>query len=198
MIVLSIYFFIRDSHRRVDDEVIAEMRRKSQKSMEIIAQQLAEKQRQDTLNGEPLSESFWNKLYHKNLTADEYHHPIETSDAFQGVDTLSDKKYVNYKEYINSPKWKEKRSSRAVFDNYKCQYCGSDVSTYDGDAHTPNVHHLHYDTLGRENIETDLVTLCQQCHHQLHIDYSLKDMEKLIRASVFERNNRDRIIDGSE
>ena len=50
----------------------------------------------------------------------------------------------------------------------------------DGENHIPNVHHLHYRTLQVENIQTDLVTLCQSCHHDLHQKYTLSEMEDVI------------------
>lgn len=88
--------------------------------------------------------------------------------------------YEEYLSYLNSIEWKTKAYQRIVIDNYRCQYCGSEVQSMNGDAHTPNIHHLHYRTLKNENVKTDLITLCKSCHHSLHARYSLSDMEDAI------------------
>ena len=88
--------------------------------------------------------------------------------------------YEEYLAYLNSLSWKTKAYQRIVIDNHTCQYCGSEVRSMDGENHIPNVHHLHYRTLQVENIQTDLVTLCQSCHHDLHARYSLSEMEDVI------------------
>lgn len=68
--------------------------------------------------------------------------------------------YPPYEWYITSPQWKEKRAQRMAIDGIKCALCGS--------RHNLQVHHITYERLGFENIETDLITLCHTCHERLH------------------------------
>ena len=63
----------------------------------------------------------------------------------------------DYYDYLTSPVWQAKRSERLKIDQYKCQNCGSPFRL--------QVHHLRYPVvLGTENIYTDLITLCDNCH----------------------------------
>lgn len=62
--------------------------------------------------------------------------------------------YGQYKAYLRSSQWKEKR--QLILDRDQCcSTCGS----IDG----LQVHHRTYDTLFNEPLE-DLITLCQRCH----------------------------------
>lgn len=70
-----------------------------------------------------------------------------------------EKEFVDYNEYIQSAKWKEKRNRRVAIDRYRCQKCGSTSKL--------NVHHLSYEHLGDEPME-DLITLCESCHAAVH------------------------------
>lgn len=65
-----------------------------------------------------------------------------------------------YHEYLQSEEWKQKREKRKCADLYECAICGSQTAL--------NVHHLNYDNVGNEDIETDLITLCHKCHAMLH------------------------------
>lgn len=85
--------------------------------------------------------------------------------------------HSEYLAYLNTPLWKDKGRQRIEIDNWTCQYCGSELQSFDGPNHTPNIHHLHYRNLGNEDIKKDLVSLCKYCHLSLHEKYSLTDME---------------------
>lgn len=65
-----------------------------------------------------------------------------------------------YSEYLKSPHWQETRKKRLDIDGYACTICGSKSNL--------NVHHVNYRNVGKENVETDLVTLCSPCHAMLH------------------------------
>lgn len=70
-----------------------------------------------------------------------------------------------YKTYIRSREWHVKEFQRMMIDDFKCVMCGrTDTQT----RHGLQVHHTTYARLGRENIYTDLVTLCGRCHKWLH------------------------------
>ena len=61
-----------------------------------------------------------------------------------------------YSLYLRSPEWQKKRTERLKIDNFKCAVCGRPMDL--------QVHHLNYDNIGRENVYTDLITLCKFCH----------------------------------
>ena len=65
----------------------------------------------------------------------------------------------DYKAYINSSEWRKKASERLNMDGCKCQDCGKEATA---------VHHLNYDNLFNENVETDLISLCDECHKRRH------------------------------
>lgn len=62
--------------------------------------------------------------------------------------------------YLASDSWALKRATRLSIDNYTCQSCGS--------TETLNIHHITYSRFGYEDINTDLITLCEPCHSKLH------------------------------
>jgi uncharacterized protein with PIN domain len=89
-----------------------------------------------------------------------------------------------YNEYLGSLKWRQKRNERLTLDNHTCQYCGSNLLLREDRETIPNVHHYHYNTLTDENVNTDLVSLCNRCHEFLHANYDLCTMEFLIKQNI--------------
>ena len=66
-----------------------------------------------------------------------------------------------YDNYMNSSEWQQKKAVRLAVDGYRCQMCGKSASL--------EIHHLcSYGKLGQENIYTDLVTVCHECHQKIH------------------------------
>ncbi len=74
--------------------------------------------------------------------------------SFQGI------KKPNYKQYIQSPEWRERREECCRYYDNRCAIC------YAGDK-SLDVHHRTYDRLGRE-WASDLVLLCRACHEKYH------------------------------
>lgn len=66
---------------------------------------------------------------------------------------------MNYKAYMRSSQWKEKRHAKLEACNSKCECDGGCT------REATQIHHLHYDTLGNESME-DLQALCPKCHMQ--------------------------------
>jgi hypothetical protein len=66
-----------------------------------------------------------------------------------------------YDTYLQSVEWKVKKTEVLIRDSHRCQSCGNTTHLH--------VHHITYKRLGNENID-DLVTVCRQCHKELH-DY---------------------------
>lgn len=63
---------------------------------------------------------------------------------------------MNYEEYIKTEQWNQKRNERMKMDNNTCQTCISKENL--------ECHHKNYDNLFNENVEHDLITLCNPCH----------------------------------
>ncbi len=74
--------------------------------------------------------------------------------------TMEEKK--NYYEYIKSDEWKKLRKSVLRRDNELC-ICGGKAT---------EVHHKTYARLGNEPL-SDLVSLCRNCHQNVHDNYKI-------------------------
>ena len=64
---------------------------------------------------------------------------------------------MNYRKYMQSPAWKEKRQAKLDACSEKCECEGGCT------REATQVHHLHYDSLGNESLD-DLQALCPKCH----------------------------------
>jgi hypothetical protein len=64
---------------------------------------------------------------------------------------------MDYQTYLRSPEWEAKRQEKLDRCQHKCE-C-------EGGCHrqATQIHHLHYDTLGNEDLQ-DLQALCAKCH----------------------------------
>lgn len=70
-----------------------------------------------------------------------------------------------YADYIDgNTEWNRKRIERMRIDGHTCQMCGSTGGT----QNPLQVHHLTYNHIYNEDVEKDLVTLCQSCHMNVH------------------------------
>jgi len=66
-----------------------------------------------------------------------------------------------YKIYLNSKEWKEKRSLKLKEKNFQCEGCGKDEAT--------EVHHISYENVPYEML-FELRALCSFCHDMMHLD----------------------------
>ncbi len=64
--------------------------------------------------------------------------------------------------YGTIPDWANIRRRIIERDSYICRICGN------GPEYQLNVHHKNYDR--RDNADGNLVTLCADCHRQVHIE----------------------------
>lgn len=67
--------------------------------------------------------------------------------------------FFNYKKYIASAHWKRTRKQKLEQVGYFCEKCGLEEGLC--------VHHLHYNSLGMEEM-SDLQVLCRECHRKTH------------------------------
>lgn len=77
------------------------------------------------------------------------------------------RKVVKKRQYMQSQKWRLLSNYIKVRDKHQCQLCNSKQQL--------EVHHQTYENLFNEK-EEDLITLCRNCHQQIHnklgYDYS--------------------------
>ena len=70
--------------------------------------------------------------------------------------------YLNkedYKEYLCSEDWQERRKLLMEETDWTCCECG---------AKATQLHHLSYENLGEEELDIDVVALCSHCHKEIH------------------------------
>jgi hypothetical protein len=85
------------------------------------------------------------------------------SNYYSIVDAVKGDWWELYNSYLKSEEWKAKREKRLFIDNHECYFHNiKNCSTTN-----LHVHHIHYDNVGNENLE-DLVTVCQDCHSEIH------------------------------
>lgn len=82
---------------------------------------------------------------------------------------LAELRAMPYEEYLLTPEWLATRKRILKRDNYQCQRCHAQGVVLE-------VHHYTYTRLGQER-DSDLVTLCEVCHDELH--RSLADLPKI-------------------
>lgn len=75
---------------------------------------------------------------------------------------------AEYEQYLKSDEWEQKKQERMEIDGFRCVCCGRSVEH----CRTMQVHHVTYQRLGRENVLTDLCTVCGSCHKKIHNYYS--------------------------
>lgn len=87
-----------------------------------------------------------------------------------------------YRKYLKSKHWIEIRRERKRIDGNSCYLCGKRKQL--------NVHHLNYNSVGNEDVQKDLVTLCKECHRMLH---RVKDASKFAHDE-FLRNHDEQSL----
>ena len=80
--------------------------------------------------------------------------------------TLRQKRQIEYRKYLNSGHWQEKRVLIRERSEGYCECCG-DMEMY-------AVHHLTYERLGCERLD-DLLAVCFNCHNRLYEEYELSE-----------------------
>lgn len=78
---------------------------------------------------------------------------------------------TNYEKYLESEKWKKTRIRIAQQRNYTCEICSKVVYG------RFNIHHRTYAHLGNE-LDDELMFLCENCHTELHIALRAKENNK--------------------
>lgn len=76
-----------------------------------------------------------------------------------------------YKEYLNSPTWKDQRELALIRTDGFCQYCG-EVAI--------NVHHVKYPKQFGSEHPHSLIPVCERCHN---ISHGVQEMSKLVNVT---------------
>ena len=71
---------------------------------------------------------------------------------------------TDYEEYLRSPQWRDRASRRIAIDQYRCTMCDCEGTQYN----PLEVHHITYRNIGNEDVDRDLLTLCDCCHRRVH------------------------------
>ena len=77
-----------------------------------------------------------------------------------------------YQKYLQSEKWKKKRKEIYELRKGKCEICKCKL------YRSYHVHHKTYKRLGNE-INSDLVLLCEKCHVEIHRQVNIKKSSKI-------------------
>jgi len=72
---------------------------------------------------------------------------------------MQTKRQKEYREYLLSESWKQRKVDLANEWGNKCAWCGS--------TNVLNLHHLNYDSLEKETVK-DVILLCKGCHLRAH------------------------------
>lgn len=81
-----------------------------------------------------------------------------SQEIFFNIDDIDMTITPEYKNYLKSKKWKVRRKQVLERDNYTCQECGNKAW---------QVHHLTYKRIFNERLN-DLISLCEDCHKEIH------------------------------
>lgn len=81
---------------------------------------------------------------------------------FAEVERAKQDRKQSYKDYLQSPEWREKATAAKEKAGWKCQICNRD-----GNYSTLNAHHRTYERV-RNELPEDLIVLCGGCHEVFH------------------------------
>ena len=90
-----------------------------------------------------------------------------------------------YSELLKDPRWQKKRLEILQRDNFRCQSCMENEKQL-------HVHHIcnEEDLLPWEYKNTDLITLCEECHKTWHFTFGNKNLNEDIICLVVKLYNR--------
>ena len=73
-----------------------------------------------------------------------------------------------YIEYLKSDDWRKRRKQLMEEANWTCSKCGEKAT---------QLHHLNYYNVGDEELDTDVIAVCTDCHNEIHGkgDYGYED-----------------------
>ncbi len=84
-------------------------------------------------------------------------------DAEQRRERLRELENCDYRAYLSSPEWKQRRATHISWARNRCQVCNGAPAP----GNPLEVHHRTYERRGRE-LACDLIVLCGNCHSLFH------------------------------
>ena len=94
--------------------------------------------------------------------------------------TRPEGKMSEYSEKLRDPRWQRKRLEIMRRDDFECRLCADKESTL-------HVHHLRYERSADpwDYPDTSLVTLCEECHEELHVmQFGERMLEALVAGGI--------------
>jgi hypothetical protein len=73
---------------------------------------------------------------------------------------LDELRSMDYGQYLQTPEWQSTRLRAIENSQGKCERCGAIQIDL-------QVHHKNYERVGQE-LQTDLMVLCKECHEKVH------------------------------
>lgn len=90
---------------------------------------------------------------------------------------------VEYREYLKSAAWKQRRWDAIQRANMRCQCCGVSMKKV-----VLEVHHVTYERLGNESPQ-DLLAVCPSCHKK---EDEKRRVQTMIRQEAAEEDFQER------
>lgn len=106
---------------------------------------------------------------HKLKPAKNYHSAPKSRNLFKALDVMS--RRDEYRKFLNSIDWSEKRAVALDRTSGFCEYCGEVAS---------QVHHTKYPKKFGDEHPSNLVAVCKRCHDLSH---GIREMEKITEAT---------------
>jgi len=93
---------------------------------------------------------------------------------------------MNYKEYLQSEEWANKRIIVIEREWWRCKCCNSRKNL--------NVHHRTYETIHTDQEINDLTLLCWKCHTIIHKHTDIKRSAIHYKRNVVGKNKNKEVI----
>lgn len=91
----------------------------------------------------------------------------------------------NYRRYLKSPQWHEKRKAVLEAAGHQCSRCSATAT---------EVHHETYERIYNEEL-SDLSAICRECHEALHMDDQLTWPRVCCECKTIQTDMRKYLID---
>src|ERR1035437_791798 len=84
---------------------------------------------------------------------------------------------MRYWEQLKHGEWLRKKAAILIRDDYRCRICGSPENV--------QIHHLKYSGLAWQVKDSDLITVCDNCHVEFENDKKLKE-DNILTPVIFD------------
>jgi len=109
------------------------------------------------------AEKYLERINIKFMQEKSFFEEVQGTQDGKSIDQL---KKMPYAKYLESDHWQERRVRHLRSAGFRCQLCNADNTKL-------HVHHRTYERKGCERF-SDLIVLCEECHHIFHERQNLK------------------------